>query len=300
MPIAALYTPKKSRLPKVFGLGQYDDGGYDPIGYGGTVDGGGAYFYDNSGGYYDSSGGYTDMWGDYYAPGASDMILANPPVETSTDLFALTPSEIPAELTPPAPIDTSYLNDQQLLVLEQATLLNVDPALLALQNDPVTQGLTAPQIAAIQQAMQPQKAVGPIVAKPPSQPAGAGFQTSPTPKPAATTTPTTPTQTPAQTAAQQQAAAQTAATIAALQQQLAQAKAAGNTTAAAQLQAQIAALGGGTSWFTQQSIISGVPNWAILAGGGVVAFLLMGTGARYTTQSPVVRRRNPHRRHRRS
>lgn len=91
---------------------------------------------------------------------------------------------------------------------------------------------------------------------------------------------------------------QLAAALAALQKQLAQAQAAGNTAQAAQLKAQIAAPGGGTSWFSQQGIIAGVPNWAILTGGGVLAFALFSGGTGYSYQAPL-RRRNSHHAYRR-
>jgi hypothetical protein len=91
---------------------------------------------------------------------------------------------------------------------------------------------------------------------------------------------------------------QLAAALAQLKQQLAQAQTAGNTAAAKQIQAQIDALGGGASWFTQKSVIAGVPNWAILAGGGALAFVLFGSGTQYEARSPL-RRRNPHRAYRR-
>ena len=74
---------------------------------------------------------------------------------------------------------------------------------------------------------------------------------------------------------------QTAAAIAALQKQLAQMQAAGrgSTAQAAQLKAQIAALGGGTSWLTQKTIFSSLPNWGVLAIAGAAVFVLPGAFA---------------------
>lgn len=266
--IAALHhanRPGMMPLSMLRGLGQYDFGG----------SGGGGY-------------GYGPSYVDILPTDTTGMLptdfssLPLSPVDTSVaDLSSVQPYQnyVDQGIITQAQLD--YANSQGMTPEEYLASIGG-----GYSSVPLPPGYTSPT------------AVGPVIAKPAPSPAGSGFQTSPTPQPPKMTpqipmanTPTTPT--PATSAIA--SAAQLASSLAAA---AAQATAAGNPALAAQYQAQLAALTGSSgaalapSWFTQSTIISGVPNWILLAGGGALALVLFGTGTRYTAQAPL-RRKNP-------